>query len=131
MSSFHEEQAKRLYGLDEMEAEALEVLRLMVRQTERGENLDADLVERAKAIVERYDRTMIKGHEAPGVVPFRRDEGLSSSWTKTKQLGLLRALWRGAWQWPPISVFGSCVPKAPESRRKPQVRQKLDKHFWR
>ena len=74
MSDFsHEEQAKRLYGLAEMEAEALEVLRLMVRQTERGENLDADLVERAKAIVERYDRAMMKGHEAPGVIPFRRD----------------------------------------------------------
>ncbi len=37
----HEEQAKRLYGLGEMEAEALEVLRLIVRQTERSENLDA------------------------------------------------------------------------------------------
>ena len=36
MSDFsHEEQAKRLYGLDEMEAEALEVLRLIVRQTAR------------------------------------------------------------------------------------------------
>ena len=39
-----------------MEAEALEVLRLIIRQTERGENLDADLLERAKAILERYDR---------------------------------------------------------------------------
>jgi hypothetical protein len=73
MSYFsHEEQAKRLYGLDEMEAEALEVLRLIVRQTARGENLDADLVERAKAIVERYDNAMMRGHEAPGVVPFKR-----------------------------------------------------------
>ena len=73
MSDFsHEEQAKRLYGLDEMEAEALEVLRLIVRQTARGENLDADLVERAKAIVERYDNAMMRGHEAPGVVPFKR-----------------------------------------------------------
>ena len=72
MSGFsHEEQAKRLYGLDEMEAEALEVLRLIVRQTERGENLDADLAERAKAVVERYDRAMMKGHEAPNVVPLR------------------------------------------------------------
>ena len=74
MSGFsHEEQAKRLFGLSEMEAEALEVLRLIVRQTERGENLDTDLVERAKAIVERYDRAMIKGHAGPGVAPFRRD----------------------------------------------------------
>ncbi len=74
MSGFsHEEQAKRLYGLCEMEAEALEVLRVIVRQTERGKNLDADLVERAKAILERYDRAMIKGHEASGVIPFRRD----------------------------------------------------------
>jgi hypothetical protein len=73
MSYFsHEEQAKRLYGLDEMEAEALEVLRLIVRQSARGENLDADLVERAKAIVERYDNAMMRGHEAPGVVPFKR-----------------------------------------------------------
>src|SRR6266545_4834746 len=67
----HEEQAKRLYGLGELEQEALEVLRLIVRQTERGENLDADLIERAKQIVERYDRAMMHGHEAPGVVPFR------------------------------------------------------------
>lgn len=68
-----EAQAKRLYGLGEMEAEALEVLRLIVRQTERGENLDASLFERAKAIVERYDRAMMRGHEAPGVVPLRRE----------------------------------------------------------
>jgi hypothetical protein len=73
MSDFsHEEQAKRLYGLDQMETEALEVLRLIVRQTARGENLDADLVQRAKAIVERYDNAMMRGHEAPGVVPFKR-----------------------------------------------------------
>ena len=65
--NFQEEQAKRLYGLGELEQEALDVLRLIVRQTERGENLDADLVERAKAIVERYDRTLMKGHDAPGV----------------------------------------------------------------
>jgi len=73
MSDFsHEEQAKRLYGLDEMEAEALEVLRLIVGQTARGENLYALLVERARAIVERYDNAMMRGHEAPGVVPFKR-----------------------------------------------------------
>jgi molybdenum-dependent DNA-binding transcriptional regulator ModE len=58
---------------DEMEAEAVAVLRLVVRQTERGENLDADLFERAKAIVERYDRAMMKGHEASNVVPLKRD----------------------------------------------------------
>ncbi len=74
MSGFsHEEQAKRLFGLSEMEAEALEVLRKIVRQTERGENLDAGLIERAKVIVERYDRAMTKGHAGPGVIPFRRD----------------------------------------------------------
>jgi hypothetical protein len=73
MAKFLEEQAKRLYGLGELEAEALEVLRLIVRQTERGENLDVDLLERAKAIVDRYDRTMMRGHEAPGVIPFRRE----------------------------------------------------------
>ena len=73
MADFFDEQAKRLYGLGELEAEALEVLRLIVRQTERGENLDADLLGRAKAIVERYDQAMMRGHEAPGVIPFRRD----------------------------------------------------------
>jgi len=73
MADFLEEQAKRLYGAGELEAEALEVLRLVVRQTERGENLDADLVERAKVIVERYERAMMRGHEAPGVVPLHRD----------------------------------------------------------
>ena len=50
------------------------MLRLIVRQTERGENLDADFVERAKAIVDQYDRAMMSGHEAPGVVPFRREK---------------------------------------------------------
>jgi hypothetical protein len=59
--------------LGELEAEALEVLRLVIRQTDRGENLDADLFERAKAIVERYNRAMMKGHEAPNVVPLKRD----------------------------------------------------------
>ena len=49
MADFFENQAKRLYGLGELEAEALEVLRLIVRQTGCGENLDADLFERAKA----------------------------------------------------------------------------------
>jgi hypothetical protein len=73
MGDFFEEQAKRLYGVGELEAEALEVLRLIVRQTERGENLDADLVERAKAIVARYDQAMMRGHEAPGVIPFRKE----------------------------------------------------------
>ena len=58
--------------LGELEAEALEVLRLVIRQTDRGENLDADLFERAKAIVERYNRAMMKGHEAPNVVPLKR-----------------------------------------------------------
>jgi hypothetical protein len=43
VSKFLEDQAKRLYGLGELESEALEVLRLVVRQTERGENLDAEL----------------------------------------------------------------------------------------
>jgi hypothetical protein len=56
-----------------MEREALEVLRLIVRQTERGENLDPALVERAKALFDKYDRVMMRGHEAPGVIPFRRD----------------------------------------------------------
>jgi hypothetical protein len=40
----HVEQAKRLYGLDEMEAEALEVWRLIVPQTARGQNLNAALL---------------------------------------------------------------------------------------
>jgi hypothetical protein len=41
-----------------------------VRQTARGAKLDTDLVERAKAIVERYDRATLKGHEAPNIVPL-------------------------------------------------------------
>ena len=72
MADFLGDQAKRLYGLGELEAEALEVLRLIVRQTERGENLDADLFERAKAVVEGYDKAMMRGHEAPGVVSLRK-----------------------------------------------------------
>jgi hypothetical protein len=67
-----EEQAKRLYGLGKMEAEALAVLRLVVQQTELGKNLDASVVNRAKEIVDRYDRAMKRGYEAPGVIPFRR-----------------------------------------------------------
>jgi len=46
-------------------------VRLVVRQTERGEDLDADVL--GRAVVERYDRAMMRGHEAPGVVPLRRD----------------------------------------------------------
>lgn len=68
-----EEQSKRLYGLGDMERESLDILRLVVRQTERGENLDADLFARAKAILERYDRALMRGAEAPGVVPIRRE----------------------------------------------------------
>jgi hypothetical protein len=74
VTQFPEEQAKRLYGLGELEAEALEVLRLVVRQTERGENLDAELVDRAKAIIARYDQAMMRGREGPRVVSFRKDE---------------------------------------------------------
>ena len=73
MSGFHEEQAKRLYALGELEAELLDVMRRIVRQSEGGKNLDADLVGRARAIVERYDRAMMKGHAGPGVIPFRHD----------------------------------------------------------
>lgn len=59
MSDFHEEHAKRLY---EPEREALDVLRLVVQLTERGLfNFDAALIERAKAIVERYDRALTRG----------------------------------------------------------------------
>ena len=68
-----EAQAKRLYGLGELEREALDVLRAIVRQTAHGLNVDADLFERARAVVERYDRALMRGHEAPGVVPFRRE----------------------------------------------------------
>ena len=35
MTDFFEEQAKRLYGLGEPEADALDTLRLIVQQTER------------------------------------------------------------------------------------------------
>jgi molybdenum-dependent DNA-binding transcriptional regulator ModE len=48
------------------------VLRLVVRQTEGGENLDADLVERAKAIIARYDQATTRG-QRPGVIPFRKE----------------------------------------------------------
>ena len=72
MADFFEGQAKRLYRLGGLEAETLEVLRLTIRQTERGENLDADLFERAKAVVERYDKAMMRGHEAQGAIPLRR-----------------------------------------------------------
>lgn len=41
-----------------IDREALEVLRLLLWQTERGRNLDASLVERAKALFENYDRVM-------------------------------------------------------------------------
>ena len=60
MSKFLEEQAKHLY-------------RLVVRQTERGESLDADLVDRAKAVIALYDQAMTRGHEGPGVIPFRKE----------------------------------------------------------
>jgi len=40
------------------------VLRLVVRQTEGGENLDADLVGRAKAIIARYDQATTRGQRA-------------------------------------------------------------------
>jgi len=48
-----------------------EVSRLVVHETTKGGNLDASLIERAKAIVQRYDCTMIKG-VAPNVVPLKR-----------------------------------------------------------
>ena len=71
MTDFHNQQAKRVYGL---EAEALEVLRLIVRQTDLGQNLDADLIERAKAIVDRCDEAPTRGHEALKVVPIRKED---------------------------------------------------------
>jgi hypothetical protein len=46
---------------------------LIIRQTERGEKSRCRSVERAKAIVEHYDRVVMKGHEVPSVIPFRRD----------------------------------------------------------
>ena len=75
-----ERQAKRLFGLDKMEQEALDVLRSLVRQTERRENLDAGLVERAKAIVEQYDNAIMRGHESPGVVPLSARLGKPRRW---------------------------------------------------
>ena len=74
MTDFLDEQAKRSYGLGGLEAEALEVLQLIVRQTERGEALDADLLERAKAIVGRYDKTLVRGHETLNVIPIRKED---------------------------------------------------------
>ena len=49
------------------------MLRLVVRQTERGENLDAHLIGRAKAVIARYDQALTRGHEGPGVIPFRKE----------------------------------------------------------
>jgi hypothetical protein len=60
-------------ALVNLKPRAMEVPRLVIRQTERGENLDADLVERAKAIVDRCDKAMMRGHEAPGVIYIRRE----------------------------------------------------------
>jgi hypothetical protein len=37
------------------------VLRLVVRKTERGENLDADLIERPKTIIACYDQAIMRG----------------------------------------------------------------------
>jgi len=83
VTDFFEKQAKRLYGLGELEAEALEVLRLVVRQTERGENLDADLVERAKAIVDRYDRAMMRGRKENNVVTIACPPSVSGTRNST------------------------------------------------
>jgi hypothetical protein len=74
MIDFVDGQAKRPYSVGGLEAEALEVLRLIVGQSERGECLDADLVARAKAIVDRYDETLARGHEALKVVPIRKED---------------------------------------------------------
>jgi hypothetical protein len=55
--NFFDEQAKRLYGLGELEAEALEVLRLVVRQTERGEN--SDPLDEIRRFIEETDIDVI------------------------------------------------------------------------
>jgi hypothetical protein len=73
MTGFFEEQAKRLYSLSELEAEALEVLRLVVRQTERGENLDAELLEGAKAIVDSVRQGNDARARNAGRHPFRKE----------------------------------------------------------
>ncbi|MGH6736732.1 MAG: hypothetical protein ACRECX_11725 [Methyloceanibacter sp.] len=73
MADFFETQAKRIYGLGELEAEALDVLREVVRQTDRGENPGRRSIRAAKAIVERYDRAIMRGHQDPNVVSLRRE----------------------------------------------------------
>jgi hypothetical protein len=73
MTGFFEEQAKCLYGLGELKAEALEVLRLVIRQTERGENLDAECLNGRRRLSIRYDKAMMRGNEALSVIPFRKE----------------------------------------------------------
>jgi hypothetical protein len=74
MTDFPDQQTKRQYGIGGLETEALEVLRLIVWQAERGETLDADLIEQAKAIVGRYDRALVRGHEALNVASIRKED---------------------------------------------------------
>ena len=71
--SFEEELATCLLRPGEIEAEAVAVLRLIVRHADRGEKLNDYLFEWAKVILARYDRANMSEHEASNVVPFKRD----------------------------------------------------------
>jgi hypothetical protein len=54
-----------------LEQEALEVLRLVVVQIKRREDVDSRLVERARAIIERYDRTVMRRDQTTKIIPLR------------------------------------------------------------
>ena len=73
MTDFSHPEAKRLYRLSTLEREALEVLHMIASQVELGQKLDDHLLERACAIVRRYDRVTMRGTNSPDVIPFRHD----------------------------------------------------------
>jgi len=70
--SFEEELATRLLRPGEIEAEAVAVLRLIVRHAGRGKMRNDYLFEWAEIILARYDRARMNEHEASNVVPFKR-----------------------------------------------------------
>jgi hypothetical protein len=69
----HEDQAKRLYGLAEMEREALDVLRLVIRQTSAAKILTPNLLNERERSLTVTTAPRLRGHEAPDVIAFRRD----------------------------------------------------------
>jgi hypothetical protein len=53
-----EAQPQRVYSVGEIERQSMKVLRMIVQQARRGQKLDCALFERAKRIVECYDRVI-------------------------------------------------------------------------